>query len=229
MNTTLLLLLAILPGLAIAVYFYLRDLREPEPSGLLLMSVLFGAISFFISRGIGYLLHHFMYVSHQDELNEILSAFVFIGLLGEGGKFLFLRGVTFYYKAFNQPFDGIVYAIMVGMGYATAENVFYVISSGNNCDILRMFTTVPLNAVCAVIMGYFLGEAKLFRNRIFLYGLLALLLAVIVHGYYDYFLQMVNIRALWMQGIASLLIVIVLSQLAIKRRKAENLRKFDQS
>ncbi|MGB3078919.1 MAG: PrsW family glutamic-type intramembrane protease [Saprospiraceae bacterium] len=228
MSTTLSMLIAVLPGIIIAVYFYLRDLREPEPSGLLLMSLLFGAVSFFISRGIGYLLHHFLYVSHQDELNEILSAFVFIGLLGEGGKFLFLRGITFYYKAFNQPFDGIVYAIMVGMGYATAENVFYVISSGVNADVLRMFTTVPLNAVCAVIMGYFLGEAKLFRSRIFLYSLLALLLAAIVHGYYDYFLQMVYIKALWMQGIISVLIVIVLSQLAIKRRKAENLKKFDQ-
>ncbi|MBK9981784.1 MAG: PrsW family intramembrane metalloprotease [Saprospiraceae bacterium] len=228
MSTTLSMLIAVLPGIIIAVYFYLRDLREPEPSGLLLMSLLFGAVSFFISRGIGYLLHHFLYVSHQDELNEILSAFVFIGLLGEGGKFLFLRGITFYYKAFNQPFDGIVYAIMVGMGYATAENVFYVISSGVNADALRMFTSVPLNAVCAVIMGYFLGEAKLFRSRIFLYSLLALLLAAIVHGYYDYFLQMVYIKALWMQGIISVLIVIVLSQLAIKRRKAENLKKFDQ-
>ncbi len=228
MSTTLLFLLAILPGLAIAVYFYLRDLREPEPSGLLMLSVLFGIISFFISRGIGFLLHHYIYVNHDGVLNQIISAFIFIGLLGEGGKFLFLRGFAFYYKAFNQPFDGIVYAIMVGMGYATAENVFYVISSGNNCDVLRMFTTVPMNAVFAVIMGYFLGEAKLFKSRIFLYSLLALLLAVIAHGYYDYFLQMVNIRGLWLQGITSLLIVVVLSQLAIKKRTAENLKRFDQ-
>lgn len=228
MSPTLLLFLAILPGLIIALYFYLRDLREPEPSGLLLMSILFGVVSFIISRGVGYLLHHYMYVPHDSVLNQIISAFIFIGLLAEGGKFLFLRGIAFYYKSFNQPFDGIVYAIMVGMGYAMTENVFYVISSGVNSDVLRMFTTVPMNAVFAVIMGYFLGEAKLFRTRTFLYSLLALLLAVIAHGYYDYFLQLVYIRGLWMQGITSVLIVVVLSQLAIKKRKAENLKKFDQ-
>jgi len=227
MNITLLLLIAILPGILIALYFYLRDLREPEPTGLIWINILFGIVSFFISRGLGFLLHQFIYTGHEDRMQQLLIALIFIGLLGEGSKFLFLRGFTFYYKSFNQPFDGIVYAIMVGMGYAIAENVFYAINMDTPPDTLRMFTVVPANAVFAVIMGYFLGEAKLFKNRIFMYSLLAFVVPVIAHGYYDYFLDAVNIRGLWMEGIVSLLIVGILSQIAIRKRKAENLKKFE--
>ncbi len=219
MSTFLLIILAIVPALAIAIYFYLRDIREPEPSGLLLLTMLYGAVAFFISRGIGFLLHNFIYTDDLDMVHQLISAFVFVGLLGEGFKFLFLRGITFYYKSFNQPFDGIVYAIMMGMGYAAAENILYVVNGDLDATILRITTTVPANAVFAVIMGFFLGEAKLFKSKMFIYSLLALLLAAFAHGYYDYFMQMMNVKALWMQAGISLVIVVVLTQMAFKRRK----------
>ncbi len=217
MNTVFLLLLAIFPGLAIAILIYLRDIRQPEPYRLLLMSVVFGVICYFISRGLGFLLHHFIYINHEDVVHQMLSAFVFVGLVGEGSKFLFLRGFTFYYKDFNHPFDGIVFAIMVGMGYATAENIMYVLSADTDSAILRIITSAPANAVFAVIMGYFLGEAKFFKNKALLYSVIALLFAALAHGYYDYFLTMLDIKGLWMQAIVSIIIVIVLVQLAFKR------------
>ncbi|MBK7649981.1 MAG: PrsW family intramembrane metalloprotease [Flammeovirgaceae bacterium] len=33
-------------------------------------------------------------------------------------------------KHFNEPFDGIVYSVMVGMGFATFENILYVVEGG---------------------------------------------------------------------------------------------------
>jgi RsiW-degrading membrane proteinase PrsW (M82 family) len=219
MSPFLLILLAIVPGLAIAFLFYLRDIREPEPSGLLVLTMLYGATAFFISRGIGFLLHNFIYIDDQDFVHQLLSAFVFVGLLGEGFKFLFLRGMTFYHKHFNQPFDGIVYAIMAGMGYATAENLLYVITGDADAAMLRIITAVPANAVFAVIMGFFLGEARMNTSRMFLYSFLALVLAAIAHGYYDYFMQMMNVKGLWIQAGISLVIVLVLGQLAFKKRK----------
>lgn len=219
MDTVLLLLLALVPGLAIALFIYLRDIREPEPYGLLLMSVLYGAVAFFLSRGIGFLLHNFIYIDQGDVAHQLISAFVFVGLLGEGFKFLLLRGITFYYKNFNQPFDGIVYAVMAGMGYATADNILYVINGDTDTAMLRMITAAPANAVFAVIMGYFLGEAKLSPSRMLIYTLLALLLPALAHGYYDYFMQVMNVKGLWVQAGVSLVIVVVLAQLAFRRRK----------
>lgn len=219
MNTGLLLLLAILPGLAIALFIYLKDRKEPEPYGMLMISVLYGVIAFFISRGIGFLLHGFMFSGEGNIASQVIKAFFMVGLLGEGFKFLFLRGITFYDKHFNQPFDGIVYAIMVGIGFATAENVLYVMNGDQNPDLWPLVTAVPANAVFAVIMGFFLGEAKLFPHRTFLYSALALLLAAFVHGFYDYFFYLTHIKWLWVQALISLAIIWVLTYYAMKLRR----------
>lgn len=53
---------------------------------------------------------------------------------------------------------------MMGMGYAAAENVFYVINGDTDAAILRITTAVPANAVFAVIMGFFL-ERLSYSNR----------------------------------------------------------------
>ena len=218
MSTGLLILFAFVPGLLLAGYIYLRDLREPEPSGQLLLSVLYGVAAYFISRGIGFLLHNFIYGGEESVTQQIISAFVFVGLLSEGFKFLFLRGMTFYNKNFNEPFDGIVYALMVGMGYATAENILYVINGDLDSAMYRMVTAAPANAVFAVIMGYFLGEAKMNSSKIFIFSLLSLLLAALAHGYYDYFMQALHAHGFWVQAVISLVIVVVLVQWASKKR-----------
>lgn len=44
---------------------------------------------------------------------------------------------------------------MVSMGFATAENIMYVMQNGMSVAFLRMFTAVPAHAFFAVIIGYF--------------------------------------------------------------------------
>jgi RsiW-degrading membrane proteinase PrsW (M82 family) len=108
---------------------------------------------------------------------------------------------------------------MVGMGYAIADNVLHVLSGDTEAATLRMITAAPANAVFAVIMGFFLGEAKRFGAKSITFSLVALLLAAIAHGYYDYFMTLAHIKALWLQALVSLAIVVVLTQLALKSRK----------
>lgn len=220
MSTTMILLMAFGPAVIIALYFYMRDLNEPEPYGLLLLSMIFGGLAFFISRGLGLLLHQFLFRGMDDVAPEWIEAFLLTGLLAELFKFIFLRGVVFYSKNFNQPFDGIVYAIMVGMGYVIAFNSLQVFIGDETSSALPMVTAAPAHAVFAVIMGFFTGEAKVFHSRNILYSLLALLLAAFAHGYYDYFLALANIKGLWIQAAVSLVIVLVLSQMAISYRKS---------
>ncbi len=222
MSTTVLLLLSFVPPLAIALYIYMRDMNEREPYGLLLLSMLYGGIAFFISRGIGFLLHQFIFSGEQSLTYQIISAFLFTGLLAELFKFSFLRGVIFYYKHFNQPFDGIVYAVMVGMGYSIAENCLYVFNGDTADAALHMVTAAPANAVFAVILGYFLGKAKLHPERSVMFSLIGLLAASFAHGYYDYFMQVANITGLWIQAGISIVIVIVLTQMAFKSRTNNN-------
>jgi RsiW-degrading membrane proteinase PrsW (M82 family) len=138
-------------------------------------------------------------------------------LIEEFSKFIFVRWVLYPNKNFNEPFDGIVYAVSVSLGFAGLENILYVMNSDNGVatGFMRMFTAVPAHATFAVLMGYYLGRAKCEPGKSYLawYGLLA---ATLFHGAYDYFWFVSFVPGLWMGAIASLVIGIVLSRKAIR-------------
>ena len=47
-----------------------------------------------------------------------LFAYGVVGFSEELAKFIFLRGYIFPKKEFDEPLDGIVYSVMIGMGFA---------------------------------------------------------------------------------------------------------------
>ena len=61
-------------------------------------------------------------------------------------KFLALMFVAFPRKNFNEPFDGIVYSVMIGLGFASFENIMYVFEGGIGVAFMRTFTAVPMHA-----------------------------------------------------------------------------------
>lgn len=221
MNTILLVVLAIVPGFAIALFIYRKDKRKHMSLGLLGQCIFYGVVSFFISIGIGLLLERFSHIEQDNIVHQMIRAVIFVGLVEEGSKFLFLRGILFRNPHFNQPFDGIVYSVMIGMGFATMENLMYILNGSGATAIIRMFTAVPAHAVFALIMGFFIGEAKIFRSSSMLYSFIALFFASLAHGYYDYFLFLDFVPGLWLQTFISLAIVVVITHFAFELRKDE--------
>ena len=53
-------------------------------------------------------------------------SYAVVGFSEEASKFLGLRFYSYRQKSFDEPLDGIVYSVMVSMGFATLENVMYV-------------------------------------------------------------------------------------------------------
>ena len=86
-------------------------------------------------------------------------------------------------------YDGIVYAVFISLGFATVENLAYVLSSGFNTALVRSLTAVPAHALFAVAMGYYLGIAKFagpqYRQK---YIRLGFIIPIILHGIYDFIL-----------------------------------------
>src|SRR6478736_756503 len=117
-----LLALALAPGVAIALYIYLKDKHEREPLGLLLISFFYGVLSIFVTFFISWPLE-ILVINKQDAAELFADAFFKVALVEEFSKFIFIRFILFRNKNFNEPFDGIVYAAMVGMGFATLENI----------------------------------------------------------------------------------------------------------
>ena len=207
--------LAVFPPLLIAYYIYQKDKYEKEPKELIVKSFLFGCITV-----IPVLILETIF---NENLFSSLFLYVFLGvaLIEEGVKFFFLKKYLFNHKEFNEPFDGIVYAVMISLGFATVENLFYVFNYAGDQEtqvaIIRMFSAIPLHAACGVIMGYFVGQAK-FNIKSNNYLFKGLFSAVIIHGLYNYFIFL---------GDTSSLSFVVLFIAILFSRKAINIHQED--
>jgi RsiW-degrading membrane proteinase PrsW (M82 family) len=215
MSLFALLAIALAPGFAIGVYIYLKDKHEKEPISLLVKSFFYGIISTFVTLAISGAFKQFVIIDETNVSEQAINAFLLVALVEEFSKFIFIRGILYRNKHFNEPFDGIVYAVMVGMGFATFENILYVADGGMSVAITRMFTAVPAHATFAILMGYYLGKAK-FEHKKSYYALHALGIATLFHGAYDYFLFISFIPGIALGALASLALGIYLSRKAIK-------------
>ncbi len=209
----LLIILASLPGILLIVYVYKQDKIEKEPKGLLLKLMLFGVLSIIpavIAEVIGALILGLIF-PEGGVLYAIIDCFFVVAFAEEGFKFLMLKAGSWKSREFNYSFDGVVYAVSTGLGFAIVENILYVIDSGVSLAFMRAFTAVVAHAVFGVIMGIFYGKARQFETlcdvkRKKLYFRRAVLYPVLVHGLYDYLLSVGSILA----GVAFVVVLIVL-------------------
>ncbi|MCG1035661.1 PrsW family intramembrane metalloprotease [Polaribacter sargassicola] len=215
-----LLLLAIAPATIIILYIYFKDKFEKEPISFLLKNFLLGlTLSILMTTVLGGLIGKIIPLTIQTSIyQQFLKAFIVVALVEEFSKYIIVRYYSQRNKEFNEPFDGIVYAVMVSMGFATLENVLYVYQYGVSTGVLRAFTAVPAHAVFAILMGYFMGKAKFSKNRVVL-NLTGLFFATLFHGAYDFFLFINFIPGISIGAFISLIIGVFLSKKAIKKHQ----------
>lgn len=159
----------------------------------------------------------FMYVADQYYLNafrnlrrEIFYSFVVMGLGSELGKFIILRYHNFNKSSFNGPLDGIVYSVMISMGFAFIGNILYfTLPYYSEIDFLYAITVVFANLFFAVIMGFFVGIAKTRENK-FVDSMTGLLAASFFHALYNFCFITEDVRLLGFLGIGAFIIVIML-------------------
>lgn len=215
-----LLLIAVAPVLTVILYIYFHDKYEKEPVGLLVLSFLFGGIISILIVTILYLFTGRL-IPITNELSvwqQFIQAFVVVAFAEEFSKYVIVKYFAQPKKAFNEPYDGIMYAVMVSMGFACTENIMYVIEGGYETAILRAFTAVPAHATFGILMGYYMGKAKFSNNRLKL-NMAGLFLAVLFHGAYDFFLFIRFIPGISIGAFISLIIGIFLSRKAIKKHQ----------
>jgi len=185
--------MALAPAFAIALYIYWKDTHEKEPVGVLVMCFIFGVLicfpAGFWNSGVFEIFGFDLDQEDNSMLISFFMAFFVVGLGEETLKYLVVVLYAFRKPCFNEPFDGIVYAVMVSLGFAAFENIFYVMEGGLSVAVLRMFTAVPMHAAFAVIMGYYIGLSKYYRGAARTEkSLKGLVYAVLLHGLYDFVL-----------------------------------------
>lgn len=123
-------LLAAVPVVPLVLCYLWLDRYEPEPRRLLLLGLLWGAFAAtfgaLVVQGIGGI-----FAGVTDEVSLALVAPV----TEEATKGLFLLLLLWWRRAeLDGLLDGIVYAGMVGIGFAFTENILYLGASYNGTD-----------------------------------------------------------------------------------------------
>ena len=215
-----LLLIALAPVIVILIYIYVKDKYEKEPIGLLVKNFFLGAVvSIIITLLLGFIANIIFPLTDQKSiLQQFVKAFFVVALVEEFSKYIIVKYYAQKKTDFNEPFDGIVYALVVSMGFAALENVLYISQFGVTTGLTRAFSAVPAHATFGILMGYFMGKAKFSDCRV-KYNLIGLVVATLFHGAYDFFLFINFIPGIAIGAFVSLIIGIVLSQKAIKKHQ----------
>lgn len=182
---------AIAPVVVLLWQILRRDAANPEPPRMLAKAFLYGMISTAVT---------FVLLPFTEALGDLIvlndtalsvafkQAFFSAALPEEGAKLLMLWLLLRNNPYFDERFDGIVYAVCVGMGFAAVENVLYLF---NNYDswlsvgIVRALFAVPGHFFDAVIMGYYYSHYHFGTRRNPATKALILAAPVVAHGIYD--------------------------------------------
>jgi len=156
MSPLLLLAIAVGPGLFWLWFFVRRDRLEPEPRALIARVFFLGALAVIPAA----LLE--MPIPHP--LDAILAAPV----IEETFKFLVVYLFIYRNVEFDEPMDGLTYGVACALGFATVENIFYVLGSHAGAvpvAVVRALLSVPGHALWATLWGYGLGRCKFVDGR----------------------------------------------------------------
>ncbi|WP_191565317.1 glutamic-type intramembrane protease PrsW [Metabacillus idriensis] len=174
----------IAPGLAILSYFYLKDQYDSEPFYMVFRSFVIGALLVFPIMFIQYVLE-----AEGAIPSSLVNAFLSSGLLEEFFKWFILFVTIYPHVHFDEHYDGIVYGVSLSLGFATLENILYLLANGLDFAIGRALLPVSSHALFGVIMGYYLGKGKFSspsdKKKWILFSLA---IPVLLHGLYDYIL-----------------------------------------
>ncbi|MDF2698454.1 MAG: conserved rane protein of unknown function [Haloplasmataceae bacterium] len=183
-----LLILSITPGLALIIIIYFLDKHDKEPVLLLIKLFFYGVI---ISLPVIFFEKILMrFNMFSGFLSPLYTAFVVAGFTEEFFKRFVVLSKAYKLKEYNERFDGIVYAVVVSLGFATLENILYVVFNYHSYEagITRAMFSVPGHMLFGINMGYFLSLSKFANTKIQQkhYFLISLFSPIILHGLFNF-------------------------------------------
>jgi len=190
-------LLTIVPSIILLLYFTLSD-KFKEPTSAVLLVFFLGFLICLPAGILNGLSHDFFYDGSKYSEN-LTSSFLGPAWAEELLKFSILYLIVLKRNEFNEPMDGLVYGVVVSLGFATYENYTYVyewaeqIAKDEGYDfgelsylvaLGRSYSAIPLHGLNGAVMGYYFGMYVFSGNKNYL--ILSLILPYLIHGFYNY-------------------------------------------
>ena len=176
---------AILPVVLLMIYIYRMDKYQKEPIKSLAKAFVGGMIAIPLDFVFVDIIAYFLGGTSFSG-THFFSAFFKAGIPEELSKFLIFMIFIWRDKNFDEYFDGIIYATFIGLGFACVENIGYVYQFGMGTAVVRALLSVPGHFLFGVVMGYFFSLAKFQPAKRGTYLLSGLLLAMLIHGLFDW-------------------------------------------
>ncbi len=195
MTLSILLLSALAPVVWLLWTIYRKDSAQPEPVGWLLRGFALGMVSVCISLAMSIPMERLMEMEADAEaypsfMVAAADAFFTAAIPEEMAKFLMLWLLLRRNPFFDEHFDGIVYAVCIGLGFAAVENVLYLVGgiedwSWVSIGIVRALFSVPGHYFFAVLMGYYYSIYHFGIDRSAKARIMILAAPILAHGLYD--------------------------------------------
>lgn len=190
MSGPVLLALAIGPAFILLHGIYVADRFEKEPIRNLLKYLGAGAVAGIVAGAIEGVLFRVVGFDRQQSHWLWLIPIVYLAI---GATEELAKRAALYVRArrdpeVNEPFDWIVYAVSVALGFATLENIEYVLAGGPGVAASRALTAVPFHALVGTLMGDRLARAAQTAGAAAIYQQIwAVVEPILWHGTYDLF------------------------------------------
>ena len=189
MQFLIILVLAFAPGIFWLWLIYKGDKYRPEPRPQIIRTFLLG-IAVAIPVAIIEAILYPGTIETQQGLplgTAAYVAFIVAGLTEETGKFLIVRRTIYNSPYFDEPVDGMVYSSAAALGFASLENLGYVLGLGWRIILVRGPISTVAHILFSAMWGYPIALNKLSGGKrpLVWAGLLG---AIVAHGLFDFLL-----------------------------------------
>ncbi len=186
MLPTLTVVCTLLPTILLLRFFYARD-QKPEPRRVLFVTFVLGAL---MALPVA-LLETAVWRQVEGHFSTpwglgLSVAFLVAAIPEEYFKFLVVYFYCAKHEEFNEPMDGMVYGAVASLGFATFENILFVLQGGLSVALGRALTAVPAHAFWGALMGYYIGLARFHPTAAGSLYVKALIVPILLHGLYDF-------------------------------------------
>ncbi|WP_059103529.1 glutamic-type intramembrane protease PrsW [Shouchella shacheensis] len=171
---------ALAPIVALLSYVYLRHAYSKKMTLLVLRTFVIGVLLV-----IPILVLQYAFTEEGLLTGMFSQAFILYGFTEEFFKWLLLFVFAYQHGQLQRPSDGIVFGVSISLGFASLENILFLIAHGLETAIGRALMPVAAHAIYGIVMGYYIGHAKHRQGRRLRYLLMALLIPVMLHSVYD--------------------------------------------
>ena len=230
MQVPFIIIAALLPAALLWLYIWKQDSKK-EPTSWLIKAVAYGVLiclpAALVELGIAAAFFNTV-TGPQTLIDSTAMAFFCAAIPEECLKLIALWLILRKNPYFDEHFDGIVYAVSVGLGFAGIENLLYLIGNMENwmsVALVRSLMSVPGHYAFAVLMGYYYSIYH-FVDRSPRIAACVIGVPVLAHGIFDALLMTTSINPA-LGGFCVMVLIYLLVKLHkyVQKRVVEQVEK----